>query len=65
MSTNLINKIGLGRGDVNDHSSYALITLESATAAVRCDNEKLVVMTAIKIWLNGEVVHNNLSTEGS
>ena len=28
----LLNKIGLGRGDVDDHSSYALITLEPATA---------------------------------
>ena len=56
--TDLINKIGLGRGDVNDHSSYALITLESATA------QSDVTMVAgsddaIKIWLNGEVVHNN------
>ena len=56
--TDLINKIGLGRGDVNDHSSYAFITLESATA------QSDVTMVAgsddaIKIWLNGEVVHNN------
>lgn len=56
--TDLINQIGLGRGDVNDHSSYALITLESATA------QSDVTMAAgsddaIKIWLNGEVVHNN------
>ena len=56
--TDLINKIGLGRGDVDDHSSYALITLESATT------QSDVTMAAgsddsIKIWLNGEVVHNN------
>ena len=56
--TDLINEIGLGRGDVDDHSSYALITLESTT--VQSD----VTMAAgsddaIKIWLNGEVVHNN------
>ena len=56
--TDLINKIDLGRGDVNDHSSYALITLESKTA------QSDVTMGAgsddsIKIWLNGEVVHNN------
>ena len=56
--TDLINEIGLGRGDVNDHSSYALITLESTrvqsdvTMAAGSDD-------AIKIWLNGEVVHNN------
>ena len=56
--TDLINEIGLGRGDVNDHSSYALITLESATAqsdvTMRVGSDD-----AIKIWLNGEVVHNN------
>ena len=56
--TDLINQIGLGRGDVNDHSSYASITLESKTA------QSDVTMRAgsddsIKIWLNGEVVHNN------
>ena len=56
--TDLINEIGLGRGDVDDHSSYALITLESTTA------QSDVTMAAgsddaIKIWLNGEVVHNN------
>ena len=56
--TDLINEIQLGRGDVNDHSSYALITLESATAqsdvTMRAGSDD-----AIKIWLNGEVVHNN------
>ena len=56
--TALINQIGLGRGDVDDHSSYALITLESMAA------QSDVTMAAgsddaIKIWLNGEVVHNN------
>ena len=54
----LLNKIGLGRGDVDDHSSYALITLESATA------QSNVTMQAgsddsVKVWLNGEIVHNN------
>ena len=56
--TDLINKIGLGRGDVNDHSSYAFITLESAT--VQSDVTMVAGSDdAIKIWLNGEVVHNN------
>ncbi len=55
--TDLINEIGLGKGDVDDYSSYALITLESATA------QSDVTMAAgsddvIKVWLNGEVVHN-------
>ena len=62
--TDLINKIGLGRGDVDDHSSYALITLESATT------QSDVTMRAgsddsIKVWLNGEVVHNNPIDRGS
>lgn len=56
--TDLINRIGLGRGDVDDHSSYALITLESTIAqsdvTMRAGSDD-----AIKIWLNGEVVHNN------
>ena len=60
----LVNKIGLVRGDVDDHSSYALITLESATA------QSDVTMRAgsddsIKIWLNGEVVHNNPINRGA
>ena len=54
----LLNKIGLGRGDVDDHSSYALITLESATTqpnvTMRAGSDD-----AIKVWLNSEVVHNN------
>ena len=54
----LVNKIGLSQGDVNDHSAYALITLESATP------QKQVMMRvgsddAVKVWLNGEVVHRN------
>ena len=28
----LVEEIGFGEGDINDHSSYALITLESDTA---------------------------------
>ena len=61
---NLLNKIELGKGDVNHHSSYALITLESATA------QSNVVMRAgsddsIKIWLNGKVVHNNPVDRGA
>ena len=53
----LLNNIGMAQGDINDHSSYALITLESATAqpgvTMRAETDD-----AIKVWLNGEVVHN-------
>ena len=62
--TELVNEIGFGKGDVDDHSSYALITLESATA------QSNVTMKAgsddsVKIWLNGEVVHNNPIDRGA
>ena len=54
----LLNNIGMADGDVDDHSSYALITLESATAqsdvTMRVGSDD-----AVKVWLNGEVVHNN------
>ena len=55
----LVNQIGLGEGNVDDYSSYALIILESVTARfgvtmkVRGDD-------SVKVWLNGEVVHKNL-----
>ena len=60
----LLNNIGMARGDVDDHSSYALITLESAT------QQSNVTMRAgsddsIKIWLNREVVHNNPINRGA
>ena len=56
--TDLLNKIGFGRGNVEHHSSYALITLESATVQ---PGVKMYVGSddSIKVWLNGEVVHNN------
>ena len=49
----LLNRIGMTQGDINDHSSYALITLESATAQ---SNVMMRVGSddAIKVWLNGE-----------
>ena len=54
----VINAIGLAQGNVNDHSSYALITLESITiqpnVMMRVGSDD-----SIKVWLNGEVVHNN------
>ena len=54
----VLNHIDMTEGDVDHHSSYALITLESATAqtdvTMRAGSDD-----SIKIWLNGEVVHNN------
>ena len=60
----LVNAIGMKQGDVNDHSSYALITLESITAQ---SNVTMRVGSddSIKVWLNGEVVHNNPINRGA
>ena len=60
----LINSIGIAQGDVDDHSSYALITLESVTAQ---SNVTMQVGSddSIKVWLNGEVVHNKPVNRGA
>lgn len=56
--TNLINAIGLGRGDINNHSAYALIILisngQQNNVTMRAGSDD-----SIKIWLNGKVVHKN------
>ena len=53
-----LNRIGWAAGDVDDHSAYALFAFKSDTAR---KNATMVVGSddAIKVWLNGEVVHNN------
>ena len=60
----VINGIGMAQGDVDDHSSYALITLESVTAqsdvTMRVGSDD-----SIKVWLNGEVVHNKPVNRGA
>ena len=62
--TDVAHRIGWAEGDVDHHSSYALITLESATA-----QENVVMRVgsddSIKVWLNGAVVHNNPVNRGS
>ena len=60
----LVNEIGLGEGDVNDHSSYALITLESDSDQNGVDM-KVGSDDSVKVWLNGEVVHNNPVNRGA
>ena len=60
----LVNEIGLGEGDVNDHSSYALITLESASDQSGVDM-KVGSDDSVKVWLNGEVVHTNAVNRGA
>ena len=53
-----VNEIGLAEGELDDHSAYALINLVSAT-----DQSNVTMWVgsddSIKVWLNGEVVHNN------
>ena len=60
----LVEEIGLGEGNIDDHSSYALITLESDTAqsgvTMRVGSDD-----SIKVWLNGEVVHINAVNRGA
>ncbi|MAE18631.1 hypothetical protein CMK12_06835 [Candidatus Poribacteria bacterium] len=59
----LVTKIGLGKGDVNDHDSWAYVEFEAKA-------QKGVELQAgsddsIKIWLNGEVVHKNAVNRGA
>ena len=60
----LVNEIGLGSGDVNDHSSYALITLESDSDQAGVEM-KVGSDDSVKVWLNGEVVHTNAINRGA
>ena len=59
-----INRIGLAAGNVDDHSSYALFTLESATTQ-RGVTMRVGSDDSIKVWLNGEVVHRHAVNRGS
>ena len=59
-----VTDIGLGEGDVNDHSSYALITLESASDQDGVDM-RVGSDDSVKVWLNGEVVHTNAVNRGA
>ena len=60
-----INRISLSpNADINDHSSYALISLQSTTnqfgAIIHVGSDD-----AIKVWFNGEVVHKNAINRGA
>ena len=61
----VINQIGWSSDpNIDHHSSYALITLKSGRAqpgvAMRVGSDD-----AIKVWLNGEVVHTNAINRGA
>ena len=59
-----VTEIGLGEGDVNDHSSYALITLESSSDQDGVDM-RVGSDDSVKVWLNGEEVHKNAVNRGA
>ncbi len=54
----VVNEIGLAAGPLDWYSSYALLSIVSDT-----DQSDVTMLVgsddAIKVWLNGEVVHNN------
>ncbi len=52
-----LNRIGLADGDVDDHSCYALFTLKCETAWNDITMQFHNSNDAIKVWLNGKVVH--------
>ena len=59
----MANATGLGSGDINNHVAYGSITLESpreqqTTMLVGSDD-------AVKVWINGELVHYNPINRGS
>ena len=55
--TEMVNAIGLGEGDIDNHVAYGSIALnapraQKTTMHVGSDD-------AVKVWLNGDLVHNN------
>lgn len=56
--------IGFAEGDINNHTSYALITLEAA-AAQNDVTMRVGSDDSIKVWLNGEEVHRNAVNRGA
>lgn len=59
----MVNTIGLGRGDIENHVAYGYVALDSpreqkTTMYVGSDD-------AVKVWLNGDLVHNNPVDRGA
>ena len=59
----MANATGLGSGDINHHVAYGSITLDSP-------REQRTTMLAgsddaVKVWLNGQLVHNNPINRGA
>ena len=53
----MVNATGLGSGNINHHVAYGFVPLDSP----RAQKTKMFVGSddAVKVWLNGELVHNN------
>ena len=60
---NMANATGLGSGDINNHVAYGSIALDSP----RAQNTTMLVGSddAVKVWLNGELVHHNPINRGA
>ena len=61
--TRMVNAIGLGTGDIDNHVAYGSIAFHSP----RQQNTQLYVGSddAVKVWLNGVLVHNNPIDRGA
>ena len=59
----MANDAGLGTGDINNHVAYGSIALDSP----REQKTRMLVGSddAVKVWLNGELVHNNPVDRGA
>ena len=59
----MANATGLGSGDVNNHVAYGSIALNSPR------EQKTMMLAgsddAVKVWLNGQLVHNNPINRGA
>ena len=59
----MVNAAGLGAGDINNHVAYGFVSLDSP----RVQNTTMLVGSddAVKVWLNGNLVHNNPVNRGA
>ena len=59
----MANDTGLGSGDIDHHVAYGSIALDSP----RAQNTRMLVGSddAVKVWLNGELVHHNPIDRGA
>ena len=58
-----MTKIGLGKGDINDHDSWAYLELDAS--AKKGVTAKAGSDDSIVVWLNGKIVHKNAVNRGA